>query len=97
MLDEIAVFQLVRLPSGHADDPLATALLSPIAGDVRPFDEPVVGQCHDHPLIGDEVFDGHLSFVGNDLGHARRSMLILQIPKLLLDDGKHSGLLGENV
>ena len=56
-----------------------------------------MGQCHDSSLIGDEVFDSHLSFVGNDLGHARRSMLVLQIPKLLLDDRKHSGLLGKNV
>ena len=97
MLDEIAVFQLVRLPRGHSDDPLATALLSPVAGDVRSFDEPIMGQCHDSPLIGDEVFNGHLPFVGDDLGHARRSVLVLKIPKLLLDDRKHSGLLGENV
>ena len=97
MLNEVAVLGLVRLAGAHADDPLATALLGPVAGDIGPLDEPVVGQGDDDPLVGDQVLDGHFAFVGDDLGHARRGVLFLQLAQLLLDDGKHAGLLGENV
>ena len=56
-----------------------------------------MGDRDDDALVGDEVLDGHLALVGDDLGAALVAVLVADDDEFLLDDGEHADFLGENV
>ena len=97
MLDEIVVLGLVALARGHADDAAAAAALRAVAADVGALDERVVGEGDDDALVGDQVLDGHLALVGDDLRAALVAVLVADGAEFLLDDGEHADFLGQDV
>ena len=82
---------------GHADDAFAAATLRAVGADVGALDQAVVGERDDHALVGDQIFDGDLAFVGHQLGQARRGILFFDGQQLVLDDGQHARFLGQDV
>ncbi len=97
MLDEIGILRRVALARGHANDAASSAALRAIAGDVRALDQRAVRDGDDHALVGDQVLDRDLAFVGHDLRAALIAVLVLDGVELLLDDREHAYLLRENV
>ena len=97
MLDEIVVLGLVALTRGHADHTAAAAALRAVAADVRALDQRRVGQRDDDAFVRDQVLDRHLALVGHDLGAALVAVLLANGLELLLDDGEHAQLLGQDV
>ena len=98
VLDEVIILGVVlRLLGGHADDPLATALLGAVRADGRSLDEPLVGDGDDAPLVGDEVLDGDLPLLGNELGETGAGMLVPDGLQLGLDDREDALLSGKDV
>jgi hypothetical protein len=65
--------------------------------DVGAFDEAVVGEGDDHRFVGDEVLDGDLAFVGDDLGESRGGVLGADGLQFVFDDAEHAFLAGEDV
>ena len=98
VLDEVIILGVVlRLLGSHADDPLATALLGAVRADGRSLDEPLVGDCDDASLVGDEVLDGDLPLLRNELGETGAGMLVPDGLQLGLDDREDALLAGKDV
>lgn len=97
ILDEVAVLFLFGLAGGHADHALAAAFLGAERAHERALDEAVVGEGDNDSLVGNKVFDGHLAFVGNDLGAAWSGVFALNFEEFVLDDGEDAFFLGKDV
>ena len=99
VLDKILVLARRRrsLAGGHADDALAAAALGAIGADGGALDQAGVGDGDDDAFVGDEVFDGDLAFVGDQLGEARGGVFGFDLAQLVLDDGEDAGFLGQDV
>ena len=98
MLDEIAFLFLGRaFARGHADDAFAAAALGAERADRGPLDEAAVGDADDASLVGDQVLHVDLAFVGDELGQARRGVLVADFAQLFLDDLEDARFLREDV
>ena len=97
VLDEVLVLFGGAFARGHADNPFAAAALGAIGADVRPLDQAGVGEGDDDPLVRDQVLDGDLAFVGHQIRHARRGVLLFDRQQLGLDDGQHPRFLRQDI
>ena len=99
VLDKILVLArgVGAFAGGHADDALAAAALGAIGADGGALDEAGVGDGDDDAFVGDEVFDGDLAFVGNNVGQARGGVLGFYLAQFLFDDGHDAGFFREDV
>ncbi len=98
MLDEIIRLTLSpTLTCGHANHAFTTATLRSIGTDIRALDQTVVRDRDNDPLVGDKVFNGNFSLIGNNIGEARSGIFSLNLVELGLDDAHHAGFPGENI
>ena len=51
----------------------------------------------DDTLVGDEILDRHVALVGNNVGAARRGVLVPDLRQVVLDDGQHTVFAGNDV
>ena len=99
MLDEVLGFALHDgvLAGAHADDALAPSALGAVRTDVGALNEAVVREGDDDALIGDEVLDRHVALVGDDIGAARRGVLVFNFCQAFFDDAQHAIFAGDDV
>ena len=98
MLDEITFFFFGRaFARGHPDHAFAAATLRSERAHRRPFDEATVRDADNTALIRDQVLHVDIALVRDELGQARRAMLVPQLAQFFLDDGEDALLFGENV
>ena len=62
----------------HAGDALAAPALAPVGLDGRPLDVPGAGDGDDHLLVGDQILEGELDRLLDDLGAALVAVLRLE-------------------
>ena len=80
MLDEILFF------CGRADYSLSSAALRAVETSGIPFDVSFVGDSDDHVLFGDEVFDGEIGGLGDDLRTPFVGESFTEIDEFFFDD-----------
>ena len=80
------VLDLVFFFEVHAGDAHAAALLLAVGGGRQALDVAGLGDRDHHLLLGDEVFDVEVAFVGHDLGAAVVVVEALELAELGLDD-----------
>ena len=97
MLDEIVGFALGGGLCLHAFEAFAAAALQAVFAGGSAFHISAVGKRDDHRVIGDEILDGDFAGLGKDRAFARGGMFVADRAKLVLDDGKHADLAGEDV
>ena len=98
MLHEVIILGVVlRLLGGHADDPLAAALLRPVGAHGGALDESLMRDGDDASLVGDKVLDGDLTLFGNEFGEAGTGVLVPDRLELGLDNREDALLSGQNV
>jgi len=56
-----------------------------------------VRQSYDHTFVGDQVFDGDLAFVRNQLGQARGGIFVLNREQLVFNNGQHALFFGQDI
>src|SRR5262245_30238652 len=97
MLNEILVILGAALARNHADNTLPSATLCAVGTDVGAFDQPIVSKGDNHALICDEVFDGNLAFIGNQIGKAWVGVLFFDEQQLVFDNREDPSLFGQNI
>ena len=80
VLDDVL---FLRLHPGHA---LAAALLAAVGLHVRALDVAGARDGDHHVLVGEQVLDGEVRGLGQDLGAALVAELLLEREELVLDD-----------
>src|SRR5579859_3521858 len=73
-------------------DALAAPALPPVGGHREPLDVTRVRDRDHHVFFGDQVFDGELALVGDDLGPARVAEAMGHLAELFLEDLHPAGL-----
>ena len=81
----------------HADDALAATALGAVRANVGALNEAVVGEGNDDALVGDEILDRHVALVGDDVGAARRGVLVFNFYDTFFDDAQHAIFAGDDV
>ena len=97
MFDEILVLFRGALARRHADHALAAAALRAVGTDVRALDQSVVRESDDDALVRNQIFNGNLAFVRDQVRHAGGGVLLFDGPQLGLDDVHDPGFLGEDI
>ena len=82
--------------AGHAGDAASAAALCLIGGLELALDIAGLGQGVNTLLLGDQVLDVHLAGDRLDLGAALVAEALLHFQQLVLDDGKHPGVIRQN-
>src|ERR1017187_2015333 len=97
VLDEIIILIRCALFRRHADDAFAAAALRAIGTDVGALEQAVVRERDDDALVGNEILDVDLAFVGFEISQARGGVFLFDHLQFVLDDGEHAGFLRQNV
>src|SRR5712691_8124257 len=90
------IFDDVLFLGLHAGHAFAAPPLATVGLDVRPLDVPGARDRDHHLLVGEEVLDGQLGRLGEDLRAAIITVLLLQRQQFLLDDGHQLGVGGQD-
>ena len=93
---DVHVLDDVLLLGLHAGDALAAPALAPVGLDGRPLDVARPRDGDDHLLVGDQVLEGELDRLLDDLGPPLVGVLRLEGEQLVLDDLPHEGVGGED-
>ena len=97
MLNKIVLLLVRRLLGDHSLHSFSSTGLHPIFAGSRSLDIPTVTQSHDHAVIGNQILDSNLPFIGKNRAATRSGMLFFNLEKLILNNGEHSLLPSKNV
>ena len=97
MLDKISGFVLLGATGFHAFEAFSATALDAEFARKRALNIAAMRERDDHRVIGDEVLHGDLANFGDDVALPWSGEAVFDDAQLVLDDGEHSFLTGENV
>ena len=97
VFDEIILILVIGGPGFHPTDTLPSTPLNTIFTSRSALDESTIAQSDDHAVIGNQVLDGNLPFVGKNRATAWCRVFLFNLKKLVLDDRQNTLFLGQDI